>query len=301
MKQLFRYALLALSLLLCGSSMGFTEGDTEWGYNISMNIRSASGELLPASAISPEQIRSGLTVSAYNSCLADNSMTLVLLCNGHVIPYTADKCEAEPQQQTYFTIPAEGEVTFTIYPILKDALVHPQEVTYLHVILIGLRDLFPQDPLDSVQSFSTVVSLPIQCDTSLDTLPSPFLPIEEATTPASSISNENLFYGIQIRSINGTKRNSTLFTTEAGPLSLRFAILPDEPDVSVCCFADNVVQSLNGYDGIRIHALKGMSYEGVITLELSPGTHQLYLLCVPLFHASPCFVTSEKISVEVLP
>ena len=193
------------------------------------------------------------------------------------------------------------EAELTVYPMLDGAAVQSQETAYLHVVLIGLCDVYPRSTFDDVQGFSTVVSIPVMADKAVDEPVANRQPVEEATKPAGRVTTENIFYGMKILSVNDVERNTMLFRTGGDSQSIRFAVIPDDADVYVCCFVDNVLQQINGYDGIRIHASKGMSYEGEIHLSLAPGKHQIYLMCVPLFDQSPCFVTSEKIVVEVAP
>ncbi len=301
MKRLFLCAIIAMMIFQCCTTVGFADDKVEWYYNISMSVRSATGDYLPSPPVPLETIQDGLIISAYNDCLVDNEMTLVLLCNGHVIPFSTGSRDTERMQQMYVTVPAKEEEELAIYPMLDDAVVQSQEIAYLHVMLIGLCDVYPRNALDDVQGFSTVVSIPVMNGKAIDAPVINDQPIEEATKPASKVSNENLFYGIKIVSVNDIERNTILFKTSADSQSLRFAVIPDDPDVYICCFVDNVLQQINGYDGIWIHASKGMSFEGAINLNLEPGKHQIYLTCVPLFNTSPCFVTSEKIVVEVSP
>lgn len=301
MKRLVFYTIIIVMIFQSCTTVGFADNEAEWYYNISMGVKSATGEYLPSPPVPQETIQGGLIISAYNDSLVDNEMTLVLLCNGHIIPFFTCSRDTEPIQQTYVTVPAKEEAELTIYPMLDGAVVQSQEVAYLQVILIGLCDIYPRNALDDVQGFSTVVSIPVMHGKTIDAPTINSQPIEEATIPASKVSNEKVFYGIKILSVNDIERNTILFSAGVDSLPLRFAIIPDDSDVYVCCLVDNVLQQINGYDGIWIHASKGMSYEGEIELYLEPGKHQIYLMCVPLFNTSPCFVTSEKIVVEVSP
>lgn len=288
---------LVLACALCWGTVGLAEDESAWTYNISMSVLSASGDSLPSPSVPLETIQDGLTISAYNNCLTDNEMTLLLLCGGHVIPFSVGSRGAEPARQTYVTVPAKGELTLTVYPMFDETAI--QEGSFLHAVLIGLCDIYPHSEFDYVQGFSTVVSIPVTTDSAMASAHGQ--PIEEATKPASKVLNNNLFYGMKMLSVNGVERSTALFRVSAGPLSLRYAVIPDEADVYVCCLVDNALQPIQGYDGVWIHAPRGMSYEGEISLSLAPGKHQLYLMCIPLFSPSPSFVTSEKIVVEVSP
>lgn len=301
MKRLFLCAIIVMVIFQCCTTVEGADAEVEWYYNISMNVRSATGEFLPSPSVPLDIMQNGLSISAYNDCLFDNEMTLVLLCNGHVIPFSTSSRDNEHLQQTRIMVPAKEEAEFIIYPLLDGAIVRSQEIAYLHIILIGLCDVYPRNALDDVQGFSTVVSIPVMNDKTSGVPVINDQPIEEAMIPVSIVSNENLFYGIKILSVNDIERNTILFRTDAGSHSLRFAIIPDYSEVYVCCFVDNILQQINGYDGIWIHSSKGMSYEGRFNFDLEPGKHQIYLLCVPLFNTSPCFVTSEKVVVEVSP
>jgi hypothetical protein len=301
MQRLFLYAIMIMMIFQCSTAVGIAEDETEWYYNIAMSIRSANGEGLPSPSVPLTLIQDGIVVSAYNDCLTDNKMMLVLFCNGHIIPFSVYSRSKEPVQQTYFTVLSKEETALTIYPVIDEAAVQSQETAYLHVILIGLCDVYPQNELDDMQGFSTVVSIPVTQEEGDDVTIANNQPIEEATEQEKQVSNENLFYGIKILSVNDVKRNSILFKTEDESISLRFAIVPDDSDEYVCCFVDNALQQIDGYDGIWIHASEGMSYEGEINLQLEQGKHQIYLMRVPLYTVSPCFVTSEKIVVEVIP
>lgn len=302
MKRLFVIVIIVMMIFQCCTTVVFAEDEGEWYYNISMNLRSTTGEYLPSPPVPLKIVQGGLIISAYNDCLVNNEMTLVLLCNGHVIPFSMGSRDNDPMQQTYITVPAKEEAELAIYPMLDGTSLQLQGIAYLHIALIGLCDVYPRNAFDDVQGFSTVVSIPVMNDkTIMDTSAIHNQPIEEATKPVSKVSNENLFYGIKILSVNDIERNTVLFRTGDDSQSLRFAIIPDDSDVYVCCLVDNVLQKINGYDGIWIHASKGMSYEGKINLNLTSGKHQIYLMCVPLFNTSPCFITSEKITVEVLP
>lgn len=299
--RFFLCAIIAMIVFQCHTTIGLADSEADWYYNISMSVRSITGECLPSPTVPLEMVQDGLIVSAYNDCSADNKMTLVLLCNGQAVPFSTSIRSTKYAQQTFVNVPAKEESEVAIYPMLDGSVVQSQKTAYLQIVLIGLCDVFPRHAQDDIAGFSTVVSIPVTNDAVMAAHAANGQPIAEALTPSSRVSNENLFYGIKILSVNDIDRNTILFRTDAGSHSLRFAIIPDDSDVYVCCLVDNVLQQLNGYDGIWIHAAEGMSYEGEICLDLQPGKHQIYLMCVPILNSSPCFVTSEKIVVEVLP
>lgn len=254
-----------------------------------MQILDSADNYLSRAPIPISVLEDGLHLRITNALQESDQFMLLCVLNGELLSFSVDG--QKPATMYPFEIGAREEVQLDL--MIKPNHLLPGEENRLHITLIGCLD-----DLGNIGEQSITVSIPLDSSNTDLLLPTSTIVYEEKDHMIPDCM-EDEYQWIWFAQNGVNKRippSYTLTETHLFDIDVYFAVR--EGPIAMLLLLDNQTLPIDGKELICLEPDTNL-YTYDLTLQLTPGIHQLYAIYFPLDDARAVFNTSEKLIITV--